>query len=78
MKKSAAVKLLNKIQENRVETLLKHAYELGAATQATLQGANADQAVSFAKVASERVVKRANQLAQRKAILANKLLSLLH
>ena len=49
MTKTAAVKLINKIKDNRANALLKIAYELGAASQAKAYGADDATSIAFTK-----------------------------
>lgn len=76
MTKTAAVKLIKKIQDNRANALLKIAYELGAATQAQSYGADDATAVAFAKKASANFEARELAAAKRQAYVQSVLHSL--
>ena len=77
MTKTAAVKLINKIKENRANALLKIAYELGAASQAKAYGADDATAIAFAKKASANFEAREMKKAARQAQIQRALLACL-
>lgn len=76
MKKTAAVKLINQIKANRLNSLLKVAYEYGAATQATIYGVDDKTATAFAKKASSNFEAREANAEARRVKIAKALLAL--
>lgn len=77
MTKTAAVKLINKIKDNRANALLKIAYELGAASQAKAYGADDATSIAFAKKASANFEEREMNKAARQVQVQRTLLACL-